>query len=424
MIWLPYADWLSANDKFDEAQEAYKKAGRPDLSLRIIEFLTYNAVVEKRFQDAAQYYWMLSAESLRLAKETGEKATKDDKKFLTSFEEYMKLSEIYQAYHLIHKFIEESYQAVIQGPLFNEAIFNASRFLISNLGKRQPLGISKVYIYYALSILGFRFEAFKTARVGYDKMQQLKIPNQWQEEIDLANLKCRSKPFSDKEGFQVICNRCMTSNSLINHSGDFCTGCGQTFIRNLIGFDTLPLVEFAPAAHIPLKAVTDALRMDPPEDASYPAAKPQAKKPTRAHQDGWQENGNPAGEEQTLTFNNQEDEIENDLFTQKMLEQLETQVNPDTAKPVEVDERVMQNMRYEEVFIVDHSKLCPNKPRRYFKNMVPDVSVTMCERCCKFFLQDEYEFAYIEKGHCPFCKNVEKDKGAKNVYGSLADMRE
>ncbi len=40
MIYLPYADWLSAKDRFDEAQEAYKKAGRPDLSLRIIEFLT------------------------------------------------------------------------------------------------------------------------------------------------------------------------------------------------------------------------------------------------------------------------------------------------------------------------------------------------------------------------------------------------
>lgn len=48
LIWLPYADWLSANDRFDEAQEAYKKASRPDLSLRIIEFLTYNAVVEKK----------------------------------------------------------------------------------------------------------------------------------------------------------------------------------------------------------------------------------------------------------------------------------------------------------------------------------------------------------------------------------------
>ena len=49
MIYLPYADWLSTHDKFDEAHEAYKKAGRPDLSLKIIEFLTQNAITEKRF---------------------------------------------------------------------------------------------------------------------------------------------------------------------------------------------------------------------------------------------------------------------------------------------------------------------------------------------------------------------------------------
>jgi hypothetical protein len=53
----------------------------------------------------------------------------------------MKLAEIYQAYQMIHKFIEESYQAVIQGPVFNESIFNAARYLVNNLGKRQPLGI-------------------------------------------------------------------------------------------------------------------------------------------------------------------------------------------------------------------------------------------------------------------------------------------
>jgi len=49
LIWLPYADWLSAHDKFEEALQTYKKAGRPDLSLRILEFLTHNAVIEKRF---------------------------------------------------------------------------------------------------------------------------------------------------------------------------------------------------------------------------------------------------------------------------------------------------------------------------------------------------------------------------------------
>ena len=56
---------------------------------------------------------MLSAESLRLVKKAPDQMSKDDKKFLQSFEEYMKLAEIYQAYHYIHKFIEESYQAVI-----------------------------------------------------------------------------------------------------------------------------------------------------------------------------------------------------------------------------------------------------------------------------------------------------------------------
>lgn len=53
MIYLPYADWLSAQDRFEEAQEAYKKANRPDLSLKIIEFLASNAITEKRYQDAA-----------------------------------------------------------------------------------------------------------------------------------------------------------------------------------------------------------------------------------------------------------------------------------------------------------------------------------------------------------------------------------
>jgi len=72
----------------------------------------------------------------------------------------------------------------------------------------------------------------------------LRVPNAWQDDIDLANLKVRSKPFSDKEGFQVICNRCMNTNSMLSSGGDICSSCGHPFVRNFIGFDTLPLVEF------------------------------------------------------------------------------------------------------------------------------------------------------------------------------------
>jgi hypothetical protein len=43
---------------------------------------------------------MLAAESLQLIKETSGKAgpSKQDKKYITNFDEYMKLAEIYQAY--------------------------------------------------------------------------------------------------------------------------------------------------------------------------------------------------------------------------------------------------------------------------------------------------------------------------------------
>ena len=58
----------------------------------------------------------------------------------------------------------------------------------------------------------------------------------------------------------------MNSNALINASGDFCTACGHPFVRNFVGFDTLPLVEFVPRSDIPLKKVMDFLKMDPPED--------------------------------------------------------------------------------------------------------------------------------------------------------------
>ena len=136
MINLPYADWLSANDRFDEAQEAYKNAGRPDLSLRIIEFLSSNAISEKRFQDAAQYYWMLATESLKLTEKADTKDKNERLKYLENFEEYLKLSEIYQAYNLVNKYIEENYRAMIQGALFDESTFNASRFIINNLGRR------------------------------------------------------------------------------------------------------------------------------------------------------------------------------------------------------------------------------------------------------------------------------------------------
>lgn len=127
-------------------------------------------------------------------------------------------------------------------------------------------------------------------------------------------MKVRAKPFSDKEGFAVICNRCMNTNALINQSGDICTSCGHPFIRNYIGFDTLPLVEFVPRQDIPLKKVIEFLKMDPPEENSAMAMSQINKAGKKGGRDGWQDN--KANDEQTMSFaQGGNDDLENDLFT-------------------------------------------------------------------------------------------------------------
>lgn len=110
----------------------------------------------------------------------------------------------------------------------------------------------------------------------------------------MANLKCRSKPFSDKEGYIQNCNRCMTQNPLINLGGDCCGGCGKDFVRNMHDFDSLPLVEFVPKAGIAALKVVQLLKQDPPDDAiptksqSFAQPKLAAPKPVGdGLNDGW-----------------------------------------------------------------------------------------------------------------------------------------
>lgn len=73
----------------------------------------------------------------------------------------------------------------------------------------------------------------------------------------------------------------MNTNALINSTGDICTSCGHPFLRNFIGFDTLPLVEFLPRQEIPFKKVLEFLKMDPPEEVNG-AVKSNKNKPKKA----------------------------------------------------------------------------------------------------------------------------------------------
>ncbi len=148
------------------------------MAIRIVGFLANNAVIEKRFNDAAQYYFMMATEYISLVQKP-DFPSADDYKNIKHFEENNLKAEIFMAYQNVHQLIENPYHNLVHGALTNDTIFNAAWFLSNTFKTVYTEGINKVYVYYALSFMAAKFEAFKTARYGYDKLQSLKIPVEW-----------------------------------------------------------------------------------------------------------------------------------------------------------------------------------------------------------------------------------------------------
>ena len=80
-----------------------------------------------------------------------------------------------------------------------------------------------------------------------------------------------------------------------------------------------------------------------------------------------------------MNFEDKHENLENDLFAQALLDWMDSQTTPENYKAVVVNENVLKHMRFEEVFIVDNSHFSTSYPKRYYKNMVPDVAITKCD---------------------------------------------
>ena len=206
-IYVPYAKYLAESDKFVEAQKAFHMAGRPDEAFRVLQELTLNAVNESRFDDASYYYWILAMQDLDMAHEAN-----DPTELLEKFREHHNKSSIYYAYHTIQRYTDEPFTSYMP-----EALFNISRYLLHELGKEQPKGVSKFSVLYALAKQSRNLGAYKLARHVLEKIQSLKIPRRFRENVDLASLMVKSKPYHDNEELLTMCYRCSSTNPLMNN---------------------------------------------------------------------------------------------------------------------------------------------------------------------------------------------------------------
>ncbi len=98
MRWAqPYAEWLSQQDRWDEAVSAFHRAGRSDMSTKLLQLLAHNAVVERRFKDASYYLLRMSQEEMGRAVATGGAA----REHLDRFHELSHRAEVYYCYAFI-----------------------------------------------------------------------------------------------------------------------------------------------------------------------------------------------------------------------------------------------------------------------------------------------------------------------------------
>ncbi|XP_023027775.2 intraflagellar transport protein Oseg1 isoform X1 [Leptinotarsa decemlineata] len=363
IVYVPYAQWLAESDKFVQAQKAFHKAGKLEEAFKVFVQLTDNAVSECRFQDAGYYYWITSRQYLELSRENNNKT----EYYLKQFHFNEKLAEIYYAYNTIHKYLEEPFTSYMP-----EALFNISRFLMSETNKHVK-GISNFAILYTLAKQARKLGANKLAKQLLDKIQGLRIPQKFQEQVEIATISSRAKPFSDPEELLPMCYRCSTYNPLTANCNN-CTNCGEKFVYSFVSFELLPLVEFQ-------------LEEGISDDEALRLLETPLKEKT---EDVWKEN--ISENQQTLQLDNSEEN--HDPFATKIAKQNE-------FHPVVVGRKILQSLDKTSVLICRWPS--PLKCQ-YFRNLLPALHITMCESCFKCFHVDDFELQMLQNGHCPFCR--------------------
>lgn len=185
-----------------------------------------------------------------------------------------------------------------------------------------------------------------------------------------------------------MCMRCSVPNPLLNNNptsqGEFCVNCKSEMLRFFDSFDIVPLVEFEIQG-------LDSHEVDSIIDTDYIRT---------ASVDN--DYTHDAGGVQTMSIHetkNVADEEEDEFMTQLMLN---TEASVDgTYQRIQVGPDCVRKMKRTEVFIVKPSASLPVK---YYRNLIPEVPISMCKSCFHFFHEEDFEQAVLQKKQCPFCR--------------------
>ena len=418
-ILLPYAQWLATHDRFDEASKAFHEAGFPKYAMRILNNLTANCLVQKKYGDTAYYHWLLALEHLKFG-------------HCSKFESLRDKSLIFYAYHLIDEYIQSPFTSNTP-----EVLFHAARFALTLYDENgiENQSISKVALMYILAKQCIALGAFKFARNIISKLITLRIPTQWRESIELDALRVRTKPFQDPPHLSSsICPRCSTSNSQHNQS-PICSHCGHRFVHCMVSFQSLPLVEFKIVDSLSHDEAIKLLQREPPRKT---AMKYRTQNDNDQTADDENQDVNVMKLDDADCFDGDDEGMggdgddHDDAFYRQLMSfdaashgpsavdvdvDLDSDQHAAATSDIVLDGDALELMDPSEIFIVDFRKYSDidgaKKKKKeaavptYYRCIVPDdaFDIVVCPGCQLFFRGEEFEVVLINNGHlCPFCR--------------------
>ncbi|ETV94469.1 hypothetical protein H310_11793 [Aphanomyces invadans] len=404
-VYVPYAEWLASQDRYEDALAAYTSARRPDQCIKLLEQLVASAVVETRFKDASYFHWRLCDELLACVAATSPDATTEsDKAKIRAALEHETCADVYFAYSVIFAYTDEPFTTLLP-----ETLFHASQFLLNTLSAKAmaaapPPGVSVARVVFTLAQHAQQLEAFKLARQMYERLHQMRVRPEWQNTVDVTSMTLQTKPYSDRDELLPIDYRSSTTNPLLNPNGtgDVCVHTGHPFVRSFASFDTLPLVEFQPTPDLTDEEAIALLEVLPSVGDNNDSSAG----------DPWKTTDTGNMQSMRLGDDNDPDHADKPVVlsgSQMFEKALNRQAIARGAgyKVLQIDAKILAALKPNEVFVVRY----PTKALRckFYKNMIPDIKVHLSPACRKFFHEDDFEFEYLRDGACAYCRLPELD---------------
>jgi len=361
---LPYAEWLALEARYDDARVMYWKAGQPDQSKKLLMDLIKYAIAEERYRDVSKLYFELSAKFYK-GKATEIEVTNRLGEYQKCCD-YMKLYELFYAYAHIHEYHSEPFTA-----LEPDIIIQACSFLLNTFDTISlQNGVSIVKIAFVFIKLARKMGAFQCARLAYTRLQTLYIAPSLEEELHIDMMTIEVEPHQDDLSRLPVCFRCGSSQPYMNrvaedtdgpYIADFCLTCKHPHVRCFITFNILPLIEF-----VPIKSIA---------------------------------------EEQAITLICQYPNTEQSDLLENAID-IALSASQQIYVPVEADPDTLIALHRDDVFVLEYVNNSFIE-RRFYKNLIADIGIAVCQSCHHFFHEQDFEYAFLKEGGCPVCNMFE-----------------